>query len=149
MEDTFPGIKHDVRMATLDADPSRDGDDLDLTLGCIDSTPVGYLSPYSQHVSANVDVYRVGILDESKGVWLDQAVEGSVILTDEVNAVYITNRASMRGIVRLLKMSSSGLPAGQYLTAIVYESNADGGVDYWAEFDAAGAADALRYLGCH
>ena len=148
LQDLSPGAKVDVRMASLDADPSREGADLYLTLGCLDSLRVGYLWSYDQPIPASVDQYKVGIWDESKRVWVGQGVETSVTLTDDGTGVYIANRASLREIVRLLKMSSSGLPADRYLNAIAYDSDTDG-VDYWSEFDAAGVADALRYLGCH
>ena len=146
----FPGTEVHVRAASLDADPKREGADLYLTLGCLNSQPIGYLWPYSQHVPANLDEYRVGIWDRSKGVWVDPGVETSITITDDAMGIYITNRVALREIVRLLKTSSVGLPTNRYLNAIVYESSTEGADFYFfSEFDAAGVADALRYLGCH
>ena len=136
-------------MASIDATPTRDGSDLYLTLGCLDSQRLGYLWPYDQQpIPANVDEYQVGIWDASNRVWVDLAVKSSVILTEDGMEVYIANRASLREIVRLLKMSASGLPSDQYLNAVAYDSGTDG-IDYWSEFDAGGVIDALGYLGCH
>ena len=148
MQDLLPGTEYDVRMATLDADPSTTGNDLYLTLGCLDSIPVGYISPYSSDIPANVDQYRVGIWDGETGIWVDQGINSSLTLTDDGGGVYIANRASLREIVRLLQRSSSGLPGEQYLSTIMYGSSTDE-IDYWSGFDAAGVADVLRYLGCH
>ena len=144
------GVEYDVRMASLDADPNREGADLYLTLGCLNSQPIGYLWPYSLHVPANLDEYMVGIWDRSKGDWVGPVVETSLTLADGETGIYITNRVTLREIVRLLKMSSAGLPTTQDLNAIVYDSSTE--VDefyFWSEFDAAGVADALHYLGCH
>ena len=148
LQDLLPGVEYDVRMASLDADPSRSGDDLHLTLGCLDSLPVGYIFPYNQHIPANVDEYMVGIWDDGRAVWVDHGGERSVILTDDESGAYIVNRALLSEIVGFLKRSSSGLPAGHVLNVILYDSDTDG-IDYWSEFDGAGVADALRYLGCH
>ena len=144
------GVEVDVRMASLDADPNREGADLYLTLGCLNSQPIGYLWPYSLHVPANLDEYMVGIWDRSKGVWVGPVVETSLTLNEDGTGIYITNRVTLREIVRLLKMSSVGLPTNQYLNAILYESSTEDPAFYFlSEFDAAGVTDALRYLGCH
>ena len=148
MRDLVPGVEYDVKMASLDADPSKEGDDLSLTLGCLNSLPVGYILPYNLHIPANVDAYMVGIWDVVRAVWVDRGRERSVTLTDDGSGAYISNRAVLREIVGFLKKSSSGLPADHGLSVILFDSDTDG-VDYWSEFDAAGVADALRYLGCH
>ena len=148
LQDLSGGTEYDVKMATLDADPSTAGNDLYLTLGCLESVPVGYIFPYSSEIPANVDQYRVGIWDGEQAIWVDQGIKSSVLLTDDGSGVYITNRASLREIVRLLKRSSSGLPVEQYLSTIIYNSSTDD-VDCWSGFDAAGVADVLRYLDCY
>ena len=142
------GLDYDVKMASLDADPNLEGADLYITLGCLGPLPVGYLVLYDRNISLSIDEYKVGIADDVKRDWVDHGVTTAANLTDDNQGVYISNRASLREIVRLLKLSASGLPEGQQVTALVYESGADG-VDYWAEFNAAGVADALRYLSCH
>ena len=146
-QELFPGSEFEVRMASLDADPSSLGNDLYLTLACVDSVPVGYINPYDQLVPANMDRYEVGIWDESGGDWVDLSEEFTVLLTDDGSSVYITNRAYLREIVRLLERASSGLPADQYFSVILYDSSATD-VGYWSDFDSAGVDDALGYLGC-
>ena len=135
-------------MASLDADPSRSGDDLSLTLGCLDSLPVGYIFPYNLHIPANLDAYMVGIWDGVRTIWVDGGHERSVTLTDDEGGAYITNRAVMSEIVGFLEKSSSGLPTCHVLNVILYDSDTDG-FDYWSGFDSAGVVEALRYLGCH
>ena len=100
------------------------------------------------NVPANLDKYRVGIWDDISGSWVDPGEEFTVILTDDGSSVYITNRAYLREIVRLLTKASSDLPAEQYFSVILYDSGATG-IEYWSGFDPAGVADALRYLGCY
>ena len=147
--DIAPGIEYDVRIATLDADPSRTGNDLFLVLGCVDSIPVGYIYPYDSPFPANMDAYKLGIWDGLNGVWVDQGIDATMTFTDDGGGVYISNRAYLREIVRLLKRASSGLPEEQYLSVILYDSNTAGTADYWSGFNTAGVADTLRYLGCH
>ena len=144
-----PVAELDARMATLDADPSRIGNDLYLVLGCLDSTPVGYIYPYDSQFPANKDNYKLGIWDELNGVWVDEGISAAMTFTDDEGGVYISNRAYLREIVSLLKRASSGLPEEQYLSAILYDSNTEGTADYWSGFNTAGIADTLRYLGCH
>ena len=150
MAELLPGGVVNVEVATLDSNPTRMDSALYLTLGCFNSIPVGYISTYDLQIPANADRYMVGIWDEMKVEWTDEGIDLPLVRTDDGFSVYITNRPALREIVRLLKISSSGLPSEQYLTAGVYDSGpGTPDVVLWAAFDAAGVEDALSYLGCH
>ena len=150
MQERSPGSAVSWKIASLDSDPTRMDSALYLTLACYDSMLVGYISTYDSQIPANADRYMVGIWDEMKGEWTDEGIDLPVVRTDDGFSVYITNRPALREIVRLLRISSSGLPSEQYMSAGVYDSGpGKSDVELWSAFDAAGVEDALSYLGCH
>ena len=142
-----PGVEYDVRMATLDAGPESTWADLTFTLGCAGGTPIGYLHPYTFVVPDGVGKYTVGIWDDTAGTFVDGLDEQPALLTDDGGGLYIINRTVLRRIVALLEQAISGLPEGQGLVAGMWENSGDDGL--WADFEPAGAQDALSYIGCH
>ena len=150
MAELLPGTVGNAKVATLDSNPTRMDNALYLTLGCVNSMPYGYITAYDLQLPANADRYMVGIWDAMKGEWTDEGIDLPLDRTDDGLSVYITNRPTLREIVRLLKIASSGLPSEQYLSAGVYDSGpGTPDVDLWSGFDSAGVEDALSYLGCH
>ena len=150
MAELSPGSVGNAKVATLDSNPTRMDSALYLTLGCLNSMPYGYITTYDLQLPANADRYMVGIWDAMKGEWTDEEIDLPLDRTDDGLSVYITNRPTLREIVRLLKIASSGLPSEQYLSAGVYDSGpGTPDVDVWSGFDSAGVEDALSYLGCH
>ena len=150
MAELLPGTVGNAKVATLDSNPTRMDNALYLTLGCVNSMPYGYITAYDLQLPANADRYMVGIWDAMKGEWTDEGIDLPLDRTDDGRSVYITNRPTLREIVRLLKIASSGLPSEQYLSAGVYDSGpGTPDVDVWSGFDSAGVEDALSYLGCH
>ena len=147
-KDVDPKTEHDVKIATLDADPELAQGDIALSLVCIDNLPVAYLSPYSLVVPEGVDTYGVAIWDRTKQEWVDGIADQVAEQTDDGSQLFITNRAVLRSIINTLWRAAAGLPEGQAFAAGMWPS---GQVDtrLTASFDPKGLEDALEHVGCH
>ena len=144
------GLEDEARVAILDANPASPAADLSLSLGCIGSFQVSYLAPYSLAVPPSVDTYIVGIWDEETGSWMDGNLGryGSLQITDDGSAIYVSNRAQVRQIVGILATAAGNLNPDLVLNVGMFDSENEEGPSVWAEFDPTGLEDALRYLPC-
>ena len=143
------GTDYDVRVATLDADPTpTTSGEIYLSLGCLNDIPFSWLTPYTLVVPADIDTFAVGIWDRESGKIVDNIpFNQPAIRTDDESSLYISNRVVLSGMTRLLREAASGLPQGQVLTAGMWKIGVNGS-GLWADFDADGLQDALDYLEC-
>jgi hypothetical protein len=142
------GTDYDVRIATLDADPTTAiSGEIYLSLGCLGDVPFGWLTPYTLVVPADIDTFAVGIWDRKSAKFVDDIPDQPAVRNDDESSLTISNRVVLRGVTRLLRQAASGLPQGQVLTAGMWKRGAHD-IGMWADFDADGLQDALDYLGC-
>ena len=139
-----------LAIASLDADPTSDLYDLYLTLVCADGLSWAYLSPYSEVVPPEVDVYAIGIWDYSTEAWRDgEYYEYLVAVTDDESSVYIQGRAQLRQLVGMIKkVLEEDNPNHLFIVGIV-DLTGETGIELWGGFDPTGFEDALDYLVCY
>jgi hypothetical protein len=143
------GTDYDVRIATLDADPTTAiSGEIYLSLGCLGDVPLGWLTPYTLVVSADIDTLAIGIWDRKSEKFVDAIPNQPAVRTDDASGLFISNRVVLSGVTRLLRDAASGLPQGQALTAGMGGKSSDGTTWMWADYDVDGLLDALNYLGC-
>ena len=148
-KDVGLGTDIDVKIATLDADPTATiSGELYISLGCLGDTPWGWLTPYTLEVSADIDTFVIGIWDQKSKKFVDDIPNQPAVRTDDGASVYISNRAVLSEVTRLLQKAASGLSQGQVLTAGMWNSGSDV-TGMWADFDPSEFQDALKYLDCH
>ena len=112
------GVDYDVRIATLDSDPTSTlPGEIYLSLGCLNDVPWGWLTPYTLVVSADIDTFAVGIWDRKSEKFVDDIPNQPAVRTDDESGLYISNRVVLSGVTRLLRQAASSLPQGQVLTA--------------------------------
>ena len=140
-----------ARVATLDAIPTAWSADLSLSVGCINEIGIAYLTPYSWEVSPLVDTYAVGMWDDEEDEWIDDDLGWyrEPLLTDDGSAIYISNQAQVRQIVRILEAANRNRNPDLVLNAGMFAADNDNVDALWAEYDPDGLEDALDYLGCH
>ena len=150
MKEIHPNTAYDIRVVTLDATPDSVDQDLAFSLGCIGSTQVAYLSPYSGETLEYVDTLVFGIWDDVDSEYLvdHEHFYSNPVLTDDGSSIYINNNAQLRQIITTLTRATEGMEPSQSLISGMWEQDKDDDFGLWSEFDSAGIGDALRYLGC-
>ena len=145
------GIDESGTFATLDADPDAWASDMSLTLGCLLSSRLIYLFPYSLSVASEVDTYVVGMWNDSTETWKDGEVHFyyNPVLTDDGSAIFIVNNAQIRQILDILRTADRNQNPKHAMNVGMYDSTDEDGVEFWSEFDPAGLQDALEYLDCY
>ena len=144
------GYDGEARVATLDAIPTAWAADVSLSIGCIASLGIAYLTPYSWEVPPSVDTYVIGMWNDKTDSWEDDDLGwySSPILTDDGSAIYVSNQAQVRQIIRILEKADQNRNPDLVLTAGMFDSNEDG-LGLWGEFDPDGLKEVLQYLPCH
>ena len=139
-----------AEVATLDAVLTGGRAELSLSLGCVAGLQVAYLTPYSFVVSPLVDTYAVGIWNADTGEWEgDLGSYTDPVVTDDNSSVFISNRAQLRQIVRILMTAAANRNPDLALNIGMFDSTTEDGASNWGEFDPTGLQDVLGYLPCY
>ena len=99
------GLDQDVRFATLDATPTALFNAISLTVGCIGGTKVAYFAPYTFSVPVEIDIYAIGIWDDSTGSWKEGELHyySDPVLTDDGSAIYVVNQVQVSQIFSIIQ----------------------------------------------
>ena len=143
------GLDQDVRFATLDATPTALFNAISLTVGCIGGTKVAYFAPYTFSVPVEIDIYAIGIWDDSTGSWKEGELHyySDPVLTDDGSAIYVVNQVQVSQIFSIIQNAVQLQNSHQVLNAGMYDED-DGGISLWGEFNPTGLDDAVAYLPC-
>ena len=144
------GFEGQAKIVTLDAMPTGGRADLSLSLGCVAGVGVAYLTPYSYVIPPSADTYAVGIWDEKADGWVQSSLGWykNPVLTDDGGAIYATNQAQLRQIIRILEEADRNRDPDLVLNVGIFDSKNDDVRGLWGEFDPAGLQNALQYLPC-
>lgn len=140
------GYNQDAHLVTLDAPPGSLLSQISLTLGCIGTHKVAYLTPYDS-MPPGIDVYYIGVWNTAASEWEGQHHHYyNPTFTDDGSAIYIVNQAQIRQMLAVLRTVSQSRSQHETLSAGVYDD--DGDSHLLSDFDVAGLQDALDYLPC-
>ena len=140
----------ELRVATMDADPSAWSSEVVLTLACLEDFRVAYISPYTYIVPESVDTYTVGIWDYGIENWseTDTLVYSDPVITDDGSSIYVLNSIQVRQIFNVVLNAHQNQDADSKLNIGMYAEGDDNQTGLWSEFDTDGLDDALGYLAC-
>ena len=124
---------------------------MSLSIGCIAGLGIAYLTPYSWEIPPSVDTYVVGMWNDKTDDWVEDDLGwySSPILTDDGSAIYVSNQAQIRQIIRILEKADQNRNPDLVLTAGMFDSVNDDVLGLWGEFDPDGLKEVLQYLPCH
>ena len=143
------GLDVQVGIVTLDASVRVWAGDLSLTLGCLGSTKVAYLSPYSFLMPVGMDRYTVGVWNDQSQTWVEDQTETyrNPTITDDGSSIYIINNSQIRQIVSVLHHAGANQNPDLVKGAGIWDSTKYEG-ELWSDYDPTGLEDALNYLPC-
>ena len=144
------GDADQFRMASLGPDPGSRDNEVFLTLGCVSSTPLLYVSPTTLTVPSWMNLVLIGIWDPGLGDWVaDRAFfYDSPRITDDGASAFIHLRSQINQMSDALKFTYKNQSKGMYLAVVMADEGAAVSDGYVGRFDVDGLDDAFDYIGC-